>query len=748
MKIKKYTAIFMIMLLSVQLGMLFLIVKKDQVMAEGTGVNTTISVASGTIKSRQEVNLHVNVFGSAGDFLGEHGKIIVTIPREIVYNVNDFDTKMLIPEPFKYEGIERDTTNFKLTFSVDTKLIGENDAFNGLFQIKFGAPILKVGGAQASIQNFTVTYAGKQQQTSAEIQRQNTLHLPVFDKWYKGDFDQNGVANLNTMAPEGNRFQLVVNYRGVELKDVVVSDTLPQGTKLIPAVSRVSTPGNPMTKDNIRILKVTDFDEEGEAIRYAYVTEEFKDKIAYNDVTKRFTVDFGDIAADTTYFVEYALEIEDTNLGIKANVANLTASNRQPIEKTVSVQAIKHYGTSYILNKSVDKTALNYDENELTYTLRLVPLDGDAIPAGTVVTDPLSEKMVAPEIGAYDEKKFDIKVENNKLVIKMLQDLPKGDLAEWHFKVNVASLKMGEMLSNQAFLILPNDMIYSNSVSTRKYDGRIQIKKVDNLNNPVSGAMYEILNDKDERVFEGITNAKGLLVSNALQLGNYTVREVLAPVGYILDNTPHYVVVNDGDTVPIILGTENMLRSGTIELTKVDADNPSMTLADAIFELRDNEGEILLQDMTTDINGKIVISGLIPGKYSFIETKAPAGYILDNTPVLVTVEIGENDTQVQVIKENRREVSVAPEKPPVLLDPPDRIPEITLPETPVTTPVKKLMKIPVNPVIKPITNTVEKTTPPQIKLPKTGDSLANQAVFYGLGMLLLGVVYLVRRKSA
>ncbi|WP_137657507.1 hypothetical protein [Listeria newyorkensis] len=74
MKIKKYTAIFMIMLLSVQLGMLFLIVKKDQVMAEGTGVNTTISVASGTIKSRQEVNLHVNVFGSAGDFWVNMGK--------------------------------------------------------------------------------------------------------------------------------------------------------------------------------------------------------------------------------------------------------------------------------------------------------------------------------------------------------------------------------------------------------------------------------------------------------------------------------------------------------------------------------------------------------------------------------------------------------------------------------------------------------------------------------------------------
>ncbi|EUJ23676.1 collagen adhesion protein [Listeria grandensis FSL F6-0971] len=746
MKAKKYIVIFMITLLSVQLGTLFLDVKKGQVMAESTGGNASISVITGTIKSRQEVNLHVNVFGSAGDFLEDNGNIVVSIPKEIVYNMGDFNTKMLIPEPFEYEGLEKDDTNFNLIFSMNTELIDANDAFNGVFEIKFGAPIIRVDGEHASIQTFTVSYAGKQQQVRVDVQKQHLPVFPIFDKWYKGDFDQNGIANLNTTNAEANRFQLVVNYRGTELKDVIVSDQLPQGTSLIASSKRMSTPGDSMTKDQIRVLKVTDFDEEGEAIHYKYVTDEFADKIMYDKVANRFSVDFGDIAADETYFVEYSLKIEDSNLGVQMNVANLVASNRQAIEKSVSVQAINHYGTSYVLNESVDKTTLNYDENEVIYTLKLSLLDGEAIPAGTVITDPLNEKMISPELEAYDTSKFDIKIEDNKLTIKLLKDLPKGELAEWSFKVGVENLKMGETLFNQAFLMLASDQVYSNSVSTRKYDGRIQIKKLDNLHNPVSGATYEILNDKNEQVFEGLTDATGLLNSKALQPGTYTVREVTAPVGYILDSTPYYVSVSTADTVPIVLGTENKLKGGSVKLTKIDADNPSVPLAGAKFELHDSDGEVLFTDMSTDINGEIVISGLIPGRYYFIETEAPNGYVLDSTPVSFDIEIGENDTQVQVIKENSREDMKVPpivsQQPvlPLKPSPPVKAPEVMVSELPIIVrPMTSVTQNPgnerveINPVIK--------------ELPETGDSKRNQMALYGISLMIFALAVLIKRKN-
>lgn len=175
------------------------------------------------------------------------------------------------------------------------------------------------------------------------------------------------------------------------------------------------------------------------------------------------------------------------------------------------------------------------------------------------------------------------------------------------------------------------------------------------MGQPVQGANYKIVNDKKELVFEGQTNAEGLMISNALTLGNYTITETAAPTGYILDSTSYYVVVSDSDTVPIILGTENKLRSGTVALTKIDADNQQLLLADAVFELQDEGGKVLFTELVTDAAGEIVVSGLTPGRYQFIETKAPQEYVLNDMPVVFDIKIGENDAPVRVIKENRRE---------------------------------------------------------------------------------------------
>lgn len=751
MKIRKYIAVFLTVLLSLQLCSLLVVAERIET-GTGKSINTSIEVTSGTIKSREEVNLRVNISSSAGDFLIDNGNIIVTIPRDIVYNVTDFSTKLIIPEPFKLEHVEKDKINYLLTFSIDRSMIGDNDAFNGIFQIKFGAPILRVGDDHEDIQKFTVNYAKQTAYASAEVQKENTLIPPIFDKWYKGDFDENGIANLNTIAPEGNRFQLVVNYKGIQLNDVVVSDTLPKGTSLISAPVKTSMPGDPMVKDNIRVFKVTDFDEEGTAIHYRYVTAELEDKIVYDKVTNKFTVDFGDIEPNETYFVEYSVKVEDLNLGVQENIANLTASNRGDIEKSVSVQATKYHGTSYVLNKSVDKTTLNHDENELTYTLKLELLDGDAIPAGTIITDPLDPRMTKPEIATYDKHKYDIRLEDNKVIITTLKDIQQGEMTSWEFKVSVENLKMGEALSNRAFLTVPDNVVYSNSVSTRKYDGRIQIKKLDNVKNPVAGAMYTIFNEKNDKVFEGVTDEAGSLTSSALRLGAYTVVETAAPAGYILDSTPYYVVVKESDTIPIILGTENKLKLGSVELTKIDAMDQKFVLAGAEFELLDSNGGIVFENLKTDMDGKIVVFGLMPGQYQFIETKAPEGYVLDSTPVAFDIEIGENDAAVQVSKKNNREVSLLPEEPEqleVLPNPPMKAPEQprVLPKPPMK--AQKPQTVPsVKNVVGVATNGGEKIVPNVEKLPGTGDSSVNWTIMFGFGMAMFSIAILIRKEKS
>ncbi|MBC2066815.1 LPXTG cell wall anchor domain-containing protein [Listeria booriae] len=766
-KNKKFIACLLIAILCLPLFGVFATAQSGATKADSSSIQTSLAIVTGTIKSREEVNLRVNISGSAGAFVSDNGNIVVTIPKEIVYNPNDFTTKTSIPQPFKLENVTSDATNYRLTFSIDRSTIGANDAFNGIFEIKFGAPVMTVGDAYHDTQTFAVDYAGQNKQVTADVQKQNVAIMPLFDKWYKGDFDKDGVATLNTMDAENNSFQLVVNYRRIDLKNVVITDTLPKGTSLIASSTKPSISGDTMDKEGIRILKVTGFDANGTATKYKYVTEDFQDKIHLEKETNRFTVELGDLTVDDTYFIEYALNVDDVNTGLQQNVAQLSANNRADVVKSVPVKPIKHFGTSYILNKSVDKTALNYDDNELVYTLRLVSLDGDAIPAGTTITDPLDERIKSPTLLPYDNSVVDMQLVDNEIRITTLVDIPKTNQMEWRFKVNVEALKIGDLLSNQAYLTVENNVIYSNAVSTRKYDGRISIQKVDNHQNPVAGAVYEVKNDKAEVVFEGATDEAGFLVTKALPLGDYTVTEIEAPVGYVLDSTPYPVVVADQDVTPIVVGTENKLQTGTVTLTKIEATNRENTLAGASFELLDQDGNVLLEDLITDEDGKVTLE-LDPGVYAFAETDAPQGYMLDEEPVPFEIEFGENNTAVEVVKENSHVFTPEPVLPEPETPMPESKPEIPAkaPTKPIDTPiVKPEITLPVEqpgitdtPKIEPIVqpdkaetetkpDTKSKSDAKPMKLAKTGDQSEEHFILLGVTLLILGVILLWYRRS-
>ncbi|MEB7922073.1 SpaA isopeptide-forming pilin-related protein, partial [Enterococcus faecalis] len=77
---------------------------------------------------------------------------------------------------------------------------------------------------------------------------------------------------------------------------------------------------------------------------------------------------------------------------------------------------------------------------------------------------------------------------------------------------------------------------------------------------------------------------------------------------------------------------------GSIEvsviLQKKDKETKEV-LSGATFELRDEKGAVVevAQSMTTDGKGEIHLTRLFPGKYTFVETKSPKGYQLDQTPI-------------------------------------------------------------------------------------------------------------------
>ncbi|KOP30343.1 hypothetical protein ADM98_16060 [Exiguobacterium sp. BMC-KP] len=81
--------------------------------------------------------------------------------------------------------------------------------------------------------------------------------------------------------------------------------------------------------------------------------------------------------------------------------------------------------------------------------------------------------------------------------------------------------------------------------------------------------------------------------------------------------------------------------------------NTNQPLAGAEFTLYDSNETAILTNLVTDASDEILVTGLTPGTYRFIETKAPAGYELDPTPHDVVIEKNQADAEQLVLINER-----------------------------------------------------------------------------------------------
>src|SRR5699024_862603 len=95
------------------------------------------------------------------------------------------------------------------------------------------------------------------------------------------------------------------------------------------------------------------------------------------------------------------------------------------------------------------------------------------------------------------------------------------------------------------------------------------------------------------------------------------------------------------------------------KLIKRDAATEDL-LAGAEFTLVDADGEVVEENLATNEDGEIVIDDLFLGKYQLIETKAPEGYELDETPI--DVEVTEDEQVVEVEATNNQITDISVEK--------------------------------------------------------------------------------------
>ena len=147
------------------------------------------------------------------------------------------------------------------------------------------------------------------------------------------------------------------------------------------------------------------------------------------------------------------------------------------------------------------------------------------------------------------------------------------------------------------------------------------------------------------------TDAQGEIKITNLAPGAYVINEIKAPDGgYVIDTPSTNVVIGPGgDTQTVVIKNT---RKGGLIIEKYDSVT-KQPLAGAQFKVMtangeltpDNEGMTSSNGLyTTDVNGQIVLSKLLPGTYVVSEEREPDNYRKDPTPQTVVVNAGDTQT--------------------------------------------------------------------------------------------------------
>ncbi|WP_288203400.1 SpaA isopeptide-forming pilin-related protein [uncultured Streptococcus sp.] len=240
----------------------------------------------------------------------------------------------------------------------------------------------------------------------------------------------------------------------------------------------------------------------------------------------------------------------------------------------------------------------------------------------------------------------------NQLVVNANGDgftLPLGDtngfgyMIEYQAKANY-DLVDGEEITNVANMSY-NGSEYEQSTSTRTYqiaggvaEGyvfTIKIHKVDEAGQPLQGAVFEVIRDRNQAVVGRLTtDSDGNASVGRLLRDNYTIREVTPPLGY--DKLTEDIKISPdefGSDKSVERRIENKKTppktpiEKEITFKKVDPNGKEIPGAELKIYSGDtvNLEEAPVADWTTVADTSKVIK-LAPGTYTLREFEAPEGY--------------------------------------------------------------------------------------------------------------------------
>ena len=214
--------------------------------------------------------------------------------------------------------------------------------------------------------------------------------------------------------------------------------------------------------------------------------------------------------------------------------------------------------------------------------------------------------------------------------------LPYGN---YFLKELAVPLETIEMLTDKLPLTIDSELNvqhYDSPIYNTMFKAKIGVYKLDaaDKDRGLAGALFEV-RDASGRLFDTITtNEDGYAETIGLPVGEYKVKEVTPPAGFVLSDEVKTVTLTTEDKETAVFEFTN--RANEAKVRKLDS-HTGQPLANATIKVTDASGKVFFEGKT-GVDGYITMKELPAGKYTWQEIAAPDTYSIDPALYSFTID--------------------------------------------------------------------------------------------------------------
>ena len=214
--------------------------------------------------------------------------------------------------------------------------------------------------------------------------------------------------------------------------------------------------------------------------------------------------------------------------------------------------------------------------------------------------------------------------------------LPYGN---YYLKELAVPLETIEMLTDKLPLTIDSELNvqhYDSPIYNTMFKAKIGVYKLDAADRErgLAGALFEV-RDASGRLFDTITtNEDGYAETIGLPVGEYNVKEVTPPAGFVLSDEVKTVTLTTEDKETAVFEFTN--RANEAKVRKLDS-HTGQSLANATIKVMDASGKVFFEGKT-DTDGYITMKELPASKYTWQEIAAPDTYSIDPALYSFTID--------------------------------------------------------------------------------------------------------------